>query len=83
VKTTLILDDSLYKQAKVIASERGATVSSIVEEALRLMIQVKNVKPLPTTEMPAWDLGRPLIDVDDARTVRETLDTDRDIDALR
>jgi len=30
MKTTLVLNDDLYRQAKVVASGRGCTVSSIV-----------------------------------------------------
>ena len=83
MKTTLVLDDALYRRAKVLASERGATVSSIVEEALRLMLSVDNAPALPAGDMPSWSMGRPRVDISDSRAVRATLDDARDVDALR
>lgn len=35
MRTTLVLDDSLFKQAKRRAVERNVTVSDVVNEALR------------------------------------------------
>jgi len=82
VKTTLVLDDDLYRQAKVLASGRGCTVSSLVEEALRLLIHAKPAAHRTGQPMPAWDLGSPRIDVDDGRAVRDALDADRNHDDL-
>jgi hypothetical protein len=36
MKTTLNLDDSLYRRAKIKAFEEGRTVSSLIEEGLQL-----------------------------------------------
>ena len=83
MKTTLMLDDALYRRAKVLASERGATVSSIVEEALRLMLAADDPAAGPSGDMPSWNMGRPRVDLSDARAVRATLDDARDVDALR
>ena len=83
MKTTLILDDDLYRRAKVVASGRGCTVSSVVEEALRLLLNTDPAAHRPSQPMPAWDLGRPRVDIDDSRAVREALDSDRSRDALR
>jgi hypothetical protein len=83
MKTTLILDDALYRKAKVLAGHRGATVSSVVEEALRLMLSTEDRQTGPRAPLPAWDLGRPLVDIDDARAVRDELDKGQGIDALR
>ena len=83
MKTTLVLDDDLYRQAKVMASGRGCTVSSLVEDALRLLMHAEPVDRAPNEPMPAWDLGRPRIDVDDNREVRDALDAGHGRDALR
>jgi len=83
VKTTLILDDDLYRHAKVMASGRGCTVSSLVEDALRLLLNTDPATHFPSQPMPAWDLGRPRVDIDDSRAVREALDSARSHDALR
>ena len=83
VKTTLVLDDDLYRQAKVMASGRGCTVSSLVEDALRLLMHAESVVHAPEEPMPAWDLGRPRIDIDDNRVLRDALDAGQRHDALR
>ena len=83
MKTTLRLHDALYRRAKVVASERGCTVSSIVEEALQLLLLTHPAPTGPSTPMPSWDLGKPLVDVNDSRAVQDALDSGRDRDALR
>ena len=35
VKTTLNLDDRLFREAKKMAAERGVTLTQVIEEALR------------------------------------------------
>ncbi len=81
--TTLVLNDDLYREAKVVASGRGCTVSSIVEEALRMLLNTQQDATGPSTPMPSWDLGEPLVDIDNSRAVQEALDSGRDRDALR
>lgn len=84
MKTTMVLDDALYQQAKVVAAKRGAPVASIVEEALRLYLS----DPAPAADdrvrtLPTFDMGEFLVDVNDNRALREALDAGRDVDALR
>jgi hypothetical protein len=84
MKTTLVLDDDLYRQAKVTAAHRGVTVASVVEEALRLMLLGSTDGPASVpVSLPSWDLGEPLVDINDNRALREALDADRPLDALR
>jgi hypothetical protein len=83
MKTTLVLNDDLYRQAKVVASGRGCTVSSIVEDALRLLLNTENDARGPSAPMPSWDLGQPRVDIDDSSAVQEALDSSWDRDALR
>jgi len=83
VKTTLVVDDAPYRQAKVAASARGCTVSALVEDALRLLHNTGLAARTPSQPMPTWDLGRPRIDIDDGRAVRGALDFDLGHDARR
>ena len=41
MKTTLNLDDELLRRAKRLAAERGVTLTSIFEEALRRLVDAK------------------------------------------
>lgn len=83
VKTTLVLDDDLYRHAKIVASGRGCTVSSLVEDALRLLLHTDPAPYSSGHPMPTWDLGHPRVDIDDSRAVRDALDSDRSHDDLR
>ena len=85
MRTTLALDDELYRRAKAAAAQQGRTVTSMVEEGLRLVLD----SPYPGHEVPdlpiARETGGPLpgIDLHDARALAAVLDETRDTDALR
>jgi len=87
VRTTFILDDELYRRVKMSAAERGVTVTSVVEEALRLLLAQQaaatppSLGPMPVDANASW--VRPGIDVNDGSAVLEALDADRGIDAVR
>jgi Bacterial antitoxin of type II TA system, VapB len=48
MKTTLELDDSLLREAKGVAAQRGTTLKAIIEHALR-----REVAPAPEVSNPA------------------------------
>lgn len=53
MKTTLNLDDSLYRRAKIKAFEEGRTVSSLVEEGLQLAMGRNSSLPdSPRQQLP-------------------------------
>jgi 2-keto-4-pentenoate hydratase len=86
MRTTLILDDSIYQRAKVSAAQRGMTVASVVEEALQLLLAQPsesgpNLGPMPVDDTMSW--VHPGIDLNDTSALREVMDADRDIDVLR
>lgn len=49
MRTTLVLDDALLRQARKRAAERGMTVSDIVNEALRGAFREPPPTPTPFT----------------------------------
>lgn len=84
MKTTMVIDDDLYRQAKVVAAQRGKPVASVVEEALRLLLIRTAIEPTALDfELPSWDLGESLVDINDSRALREVLDQDLDLNAMR
>jgi hypothetical protein len=64
MKTTLIIPDQVMRELKRRAAERGATLSSVVADALRRGLaepgQPSEPAPLPTHRM-----GRPRVDLAD------------------
>ncbi|MGH3771311.1 MAG: hypothetical protein ACRDRW_07945 [Pseudonocardiaceae bacterium] len=77
MRTTLNLPDGLVAQVKAHAVASGQTVTSLVEEGLRLVLQQHDIRlpavsePLPAYGHPA---GRILIDLTDHDAVWATLD---------
>ena len=87
MRTTLIIDDSVYQRAKVAAAERGVTVASVVEEALQLMLN-RRTGPAPADLGPMpldsqMSRARPGLDLNDSRALREAMDDDLGADVLR
>jgi hypothetical protein len=80
MRTTLNLPDGLVAQAKAQAAASGQTLTSLIEEGLRLVLQKHNApypaapEPLPAYGRPA---GRVLVDLGDRDAVWRALDEDR------
>lgn len=87
MRTTLVLDDAVYREAKAAAAKRGASVSSVIEEALRLLLSLNEPSApeadwtLPVSTEASW--VRPGIDVNDNRALRAFMDEGKEINALR
>lgn len=84
MRTTLTIDDQLYRSVKASAATRGATVSTLVEEALTLYLA------RPPESSPSMDLvvvggsgPKPGIEINRNAEVRATLDEGRSVDVLR
>jgi hypothetical protein len=64
VRTTLTINDEVYRQTKAVAAATGRSVGSLVEEALRTALALRahpssSVEPLPTSPgslLPGVDL---------------------------
>lgn len=85
MRTTVRIDDVLLRQLKEEAARTGRTVSALVEEAIRERLARRSgptpdVSPLPTYggsgTMPGVDLAS-------AAALREVMDGDDPLDALR
>jgi Ribbon-helix-helix protein, copG family len=85
MRTTLSIDDDLYRRAKAAAALQGSSVTSLIEDALRRALDTPSA-PAPVPELPVGrETGGPLpgIDLHDARALAAVLDEGRGIDALR
>jgi hypothetical protein len=85
MRTTLSIDDDLYRRAKAAAALRGSSVTSLIEEALRRVLD-SPATAAPVPDLPvARETGGPLLGVDlhDARALAAVLDEGRSVDALR
>jgi hypothetical protein len=82
VRTTVTIDDSLYRQARTLAAARDCTVGSVIEEALRSHLQgLRDAQAAGQTLLPPLPTfsgrARPGISIDDNAAVRDVLDEGR------
>lgn len=74
MKTTLNLDDDLLRSVKARAAERGETVTSIVEQALRQLLTEQD-KPPYRVDLPVTvDEAPPSIDINSNAAIYDYLD---------
>ncbi len=84
MRTTLNIDDDLYRRTKAAAALRGCSVTSVIEEALRLALSqatpsaVRPVRVLPEADGPVAG-----IDLADSRGLAVLQDRGRPLDAVR
>ena len=75
MRTTLIIDDEIFRRLKKLAAEQNRTLSDITQEVLRqgLSRARRTARPKPA-RLPAFSMGRPLVDVADRDQLYEVLD---------
>ncbi len=82
MRTTVRLNDQLLRDAKQFALQHNQTLTDLIEKSLRQMIQAKPIKPI---ELPTWDLGQPLVNLDfsDTSAILDFLDEGIDVHSRR
>ena len=75
MRTTLNLDDDVAAQLAAESRKRGESLSRTANEYLRAGLRSSREPASPTPYLPpAFDTGRPLLDVTDVAGALETLD---------
>jgi plasmid stability protein len=65
MRTTVRLDDELYRQAKIKAARTGRTVAEIIEDALRVSLATPDqLTAVPPPPLPTFGKRGPLPGVD-------------------
>jgi Ribbon-helix-helix protein, copG family len=81
MRTTLQIDDQLMKAAKKAAAESGRTLTSIIEDALRLaLFNGKNGTESKPFRLPVFSMGPPLpgVNLDSNAELLELMEADDD-----
>jgi antitoxin component of RelBE/YafQ-DinJ toxin-antitoxin module len=73
VRTTLRIDDDLFRELKKRANREGLTLSELVSLALRQSLQTEK-RPRRAFRQKTHDLGRPSFDVTKANAVAAELE---------
>ncbi|MGD9634669.1 MAG: ribbon-helix-helix protein, CopG family [Pirellulales bacterium] len=81
MRTTLQIDDQLYREVKEAAAETGRTLTAVVEDALRLALSVRKrtIESKPF-KLPVLDLGKTLpgVDLDNSAALLDLMEADDD-----
>jgi hypothetical protein len=73
MKTTLIIDDTVMARLRDEAARRGMTMSSLVEAALRLLLD-KRPEPSDARPLPSWDSGGAYVDIADREALYQAME---------
>jgi Arc/MetJ family transcription regulator len=76
MRTTIRLDEDLLAKAKRSASERGTTLTAVIEDALRRALAPGPTQPRERFELPTFrgDGLRPGVDLDDTASLLDVMD---------
>jgi hypothetical protein len=85
VRTTIRIDDTLYRRAKTIAAESGRTVSDVIEDAVRTGLERDRRSPEDLRPLPTFGGSGvlPGVDVSDSARLRDGMDEGEPLRALR
>lgn len=84
MRTTIRIDDELYRSVKERAARSGRTVASVLEDAVRVGLTEPAATRTPLTIRPSGRGGlRPGVDLTSNAVLAELGDEGRDLDAVR
>ena len=85
MRTTINIDEALYRRVKSRAAQTGRTVSEVIEDAVRASLRRRSRESseLPPLPVVGESGVLPGVDLVDNAAVRALMDEDADDDALR
>jgi hypothetical protein len=85
VRTTIRIDDDLYRRAKAKAAESGRTVGELIEDAVRAVLAPRPRSAPPVPDLPTFGGSGvlPGVDLGDAAALGDLMDEGSPTDALR
>jgi Ribbon-helix-helix protein, copG family len=85
VRTTITIDDDLYRQITSAAARSGRTVGSLIEDAVRDALAARDRPPGTLAPLPTFGGSGTLpgVDLGDSAALRELMDPGAGLDALR
>jgi hypothetical protein len=77
MKTTLVIDDQVFRRIKEKAAREGTTISALVEAALRALLRGTPAKPRELPPLPKWNLGLK-VNIDDRDALYRAMEEEPD-----
>jgi hypothetical protein len=85
MRTTIRIDDALYRSVRLRAAETGRTIGGVIEDALRSALAQPPSRPAELEPLPVFGGSgvMPGVDLADNRRLADLLDDDMPLVALR
>jgi len=85
MRTTLRLNDELYRQVKVAAARSGRSVAAVIEDAIRASLSATGAPRAPLPPLPTLGRGglMPGVDLGDSGSTLERMEEGVSLDARR
>lgn len=85
MRTTVRIDEDLYRRAKADAARRGQTVGQVLEDALRLFFRRSTEDSTNAPDLPVFGGSGTLpgVDLGSSDALADLMDAGRPTDALR
>ncbi len=85
MRTTIRIDDALYRKVKARAAQTGRTVGDVIEDAVRAAMRPRSRQRAELRPLPVFGGSglMPGVDLTSNETLRELMDTAEPLDALR
>ncbi|MEJ7718945.1 MAG: ribbon-helix-helix protein, CopG family [Ilumatobacteraceae bacterium] len=84
MRTTVRIDDALYREAKAQAARSGRSVGQVLEDALRAALRTRaSSRHAPPLVVYGGSGVMPGVELADSGRLRELMDEDVPLDALR
>ena len=85
MRTTITISDDLYRTAKAEAARSGRSVSELIEDAVRTAVRPKPADAPAARPLPVFGGSGvlPGVDLADGSALRQRMDEDVSVDALR
>lgn len=75
MRTTLVIDEELFRELRRRAAEEGRTLSEVTQEALRRGLAPRETRRRPKrVKLPSFHMGKPLVDLADRNQLYDVLD---------
>lgn len=74
MKTTLMIPDPLMRRLKREAARRRTTISALVEQAIRTLLERDPERPVELGALPSFRGGRPKVDVANRDALHDVMD---------
>lgn len=85
MRTTIRIDETLYRRAKAKAAQTGRTVSEVIEDAVRESLRPGSRRGAAVAPLPTFGGSgvMPGVDLNSSAALRDVMDEGAAVDALR